>query len=78
MFGLGISVTVHKAGAEQLWDKEVFPSSGRFMGKDHKQSRHKKSWRKEQQEKGALQARAVAEEQLLLPFFPGLWWKEAF
>lgn len=42
------------------------------------QSKHKKSWRKEQQEKGALQARAVAEEQLLLTFFLGLWWEQGF
>lgn len=35
-FGLGISVSPHEAGAEQLWDKEVLPSSGQFiMGKDH-------------------------------------------
>lgn len=35
-FGLGISVSPHEAGAEQLWDKEVLSSSGQFiMGKDH-------------------------------------------
>lgn len=50
MFGWGISVTAHEAGAEQMWDKAVFPASRELMGREHR-------WTEQAQEK--LQKRAA-------------------
>lgn len=50
MFGWGIPVTAHEAGAEQLWDKAVFSAFRELMGQDHR-------WAEQTQEK--LQKRAA-------------------